>query len=133
MASRLRVGAVLKKIKFLGFGGPGLKIHVLKEHSPPAPVLEGEGRIYNIFGVRAFLNFWEIPENTQNDVFLGAFNGASGVERWISGFFRASGNQKSTFLNPRKVPPSGRAPCPFFLRPKRPLVGGVFGDQNSKT
>jgi hypothetical protein len=37
-------GAVLKKIKNLGFGGPGLKIHVLKEHSCPAPVLEGGGR-----------------------------------------------------------------------------------------
>ena len=46
----------LKKIKNLGFGGPGQEIHVLKEHkhSRPAPVLEGEGRIYNIFGVRAF-------------------------------------------------------------------------------
>ena len=51
---RLEIGTVLKKIKILGFGGPGLKIHVPKEHSCPAPVLEGEGRIYNIFGVRAF-------------------------------------------------------------------------------
>jgi hypothetical protein len=53
------IGAVLKKIKMLGFGGPGLKIHVLKEHSSPAPVLEGGGGgcIYNIFGVRAFLKF----------------------------------------------------------------------------
>jgi hypothetical protein len=46
-------GAVLKKTKMSGFGGPGLKIHALKGHSCPAPVLEGEGRIYNIFGVRA--------------------------------------------------------------------------------
>ena len=38
-------GAVLKKIKILGFGGPGLKTHVLKEHSSPAPALEGEGRV----------------------------------------------------------------------------------------
>jgi hypothetical protein len=45
---------VLKRIKFLGFGGPGLKIHVLNENSYTAPVLEGEGRIYNIFGVRGF-------------------------------------------------------------------------------
>jgi hypothetical protein len=37
----------------------------LKEHSFPAPVLEGEGRIYNIFGVRAFFNLGEMPENTQ--------------------------------------------------------------------
>jgi hypothetical protein len=44
----------LKKIEILGFGGLGLKIHMLKEHSSPAPALEGEGRIYNIFGVRAF-------------------------------------------------------------------------------
>jgi hypothetical protein len=52
----LLLGAALKKTKLLGFGGPGLKIHVLKEHSCPAPVLEGVGRIYiyNIFGVRAF-------------------------------------------------------------------------------
>jgi hypothetical protein len=35
------VGAVLKKIKTLGIGGPGLKMHVLKENSYPAPVLEG--------------------------------------------------------------------------------------------
>jgi hypothetical protein len=48
------LGAVLKKIKILGFGGPGLKIRVLKERSCPAPVLEGEGRVYNIFGARAF-------------------------------------------------------------------------------
>jgi hypothetical protein len=43
------LGAVLKKIKIkmLGFGGPGLKINVIKpkENSCPAPVLEGEGRI----------------------------------------------------------------------------------------
>ena len=25
-----KLGAVLKKMKILGFGGPGLKIHVLK-------------------------------------------------------------------------------------------------------
>jgi hypothetical protein len=62
------------------------------------------------------------PKHTQNDVFLGAFrlmdfwpeSPALGVEKWISGFFRASGNQKSTFLHPRKVAPSGRVPCPFF-------------------
>jgi hypothetical protein len=67
----LKAGAVLKKINILDFGSPGLKTHVLKEHSFPAPVLEGEGHIYNIFGVRAFLNFGGVPENTQNDVFLG--------------------------------------------------------------
>ena len=53
--------AVLNKIFFLGFGGPGLKISVLKEHSYPAPVLEleGEGRagIYNIFGRTGILRF----------------------------------------------------------------------------
>jgi hypothetical protein len=34
---------------------------------------------------------------------------ALGTEKWISGFFRAtgSGNQKPTFLHPRKVPQSG--------------------------
>jgi hypothetical protein len=37
----------LKKIKNLGFGGPGLKIHVPKE---------------NIFGVREFWHFGEMPE-----------------------------------------------------------------------
>jgi hypothetical protein len=31
--------------KILGFGGPGLKIHVLKE-----PALEGEGRVYGWVG-----------------------------------------------------------------------------------
>jgi hypothetical protein len=39
---------------------------------------------------------------------------ASGAEKRVSGFFRASGNQKSTFLHPRKFPPSGRVLCPFF-------------------
>jgi hypothetical protein len=58
-----------------------------------------------------------MPENTRNDVFLGAFDGiypesaASGVEKWISGFFRASGDQKFIFLHPRKVPPPGKVPC----------------------
>ena len=52
--SLLKLGAVLKKINFLGFGGPELKIHVLKEHSFPASVLEEEGGVYNIFGARAF-------------------------------------------------------------------------------
>jgi hypothetical protein len=44
----------LKKIKFLGFGGPGLKIHVPEENSCPAPVLEGRIFSVNIFGERAF-------------------------------------------------------------------------------
>jgi hypothetical protein len=52
-------GAVLKKVYIFwlwGLSSPGPKIHVLKEHSFPAPVLvlKGEGRIYNIFGARAF-------------------------------------------------------------------------------
>jgi hypothetical protein len=44
----------LKKVKTLGFGGPGLKIRVLTEHSFPARRVRvrvrtlGEGRIYNI-------------------------------------------------------------------------------------
>ena len=42
---RSELGAVLEEIKILGFGGPGLKIRVLKEHSFPAPVLGGEGRV----------------------------------------------------------------------------------------
>jgi hypothetical protein len=37
---QLAVGAVLKKINILGFAGPGLKNHVLKEHSRPASALE---------------------------------------------------------------------------------------------
>jgi hypothetical protein len=52
--NRHYLSSVLNEIKMLGFGGPGLNIHVLKGHSHPVPVLEGEGRIYNIFGVRAF-------------------------------------------------------------------------------
>ena len=39
---------------------------------------------------------------------------ASGVENWISGFFRASGKQKSTFLHPREVPRPGEFPAHFF-------------------
>ena len=70
-----------------------------------------------------------MPETTQSDVFLGALNGFLAGEprlgcrklnfRFLSGY--SSGNQKSTFLHPRKVPPSGRVPCPLFLRPERPL------------
>jgi hypothetical protein len=72
----ITVGAVLRKIKILGFGGPGLKIHVLKGHSHPAPVVEGEGRIYNVFLAHGhFEILGGMPENTQSDVFLGAFNG----------------------------------------------------------
>jgi hypothetical protein len=92
--------AVLKKIFFLGFGAPGLKIHVLKEHSCPASVLKGEGRVYNIFGARAFLKFRENARKHPKrricfwerlmDFWPGS--PASGVEKWIPGFFRASGN-----------------------------------------
>jgi hypothetical protein len=73
---------VLKKTVFLGLGGPGLKIRVLKEHSCPAPVLEGGGLIYNIFGVRvrAFKNLGGmLPKHPKDDhQFLGAFNWARG-------------------------------------------------------
>jgi hypothetical protein len=124
------MGAVLKKIKILGFGGLGLKIYVPKEHSCPAPALEGEGegRIYHIFGVfliRAFFNFGEMPENTQSNVFLGVFNGflpgepRLGCRKWTSGFFRASGNhprpglyvgaQLATEINRGRVGNPGRA------------------------
>jgi hypothetical protein len=54
LGSWVIVGAVLKEITILGFGGPGLKLHVPKGHSYPTPFLEGEGRIYNVFGVREF-------------------------------------------------------------------------------
>jgi hypothetical protein len=37
---------------------------------------------------------------------------ASGLEKWIYGFFRASGNQKPAFLE-RKFPPSRRVPYPL--------------------
>jgi hypothetical protein len=47
---------------------------------------------------------------------------ASGVEKYISGFFRASGNQNPAFLHPRKVLTSGRAPCPFFYVQNAPLL-----------
>jgi hypothetical protein len=56
----IKLGAVLKKIFVLGFEGPGLKIHVLKERSCPAPVLEGEPYLqatYSIFGVPLYGNF----------------------------------------------------------------------------
>ena len=38
-----RVGAVLKKIKFLGCKDPGLKVRPLKERGCPVVVFEGEG------------------------------------------------------------------------------------------
>jgi hypothetical protein len=98
----------------LGFGGPGLKIHAPKENSYPAPVLEGEGRVYN---VRRGSPTKKSIKRTQKFV---------GLEKWISGFFRASGNQKSYFLHPRKVPPPGRAPYPLILRPERPLITEIF-------
>jgi hypothetical protein len=47
---------------------------------------------------------------------------ALGVENWIPSFFWASGNQKPTFLHPRKFLPPGGVPYPLFLRPERPLV-----------
>jgi hypothetical protein len=115
----------------LGFGGPGLKIHVLKEHSCPAPVLEGEGRIYSTifltYGHFEILGkFPKTPKTTYFRVRSMNFwpeSPALGVEKWISGFFWASGNQKPAFLHPRKVPPPGRVPWPLFLRPEseRPL------------
>jgi hypothetical protein len=86
----------LKKIKILGFGSPGLKIHVLKESFCPAPVLEGEGRIYCIiFLANGHLGILgECPETPKTTYFwvrlMGFWPGssASGVEKWISGFFR---------------------------------------------
>jgi hypothetical protein len=58
----------------LGFGGPGLKIHALEEQSFPAPVLEGEGRIYSIFlaystGIELYLNFGEYPKTPKTTNF----------------------------------------------------------------
>ena len=71
----LILGAILKEIKILGFGGPGLKIQVLKENNCPAPVLEGEGRIYSIFGVRAFEILGGMPEKDPKQRIFGcAFN-----------------------------------------------------------
>jgi hypothetical protein len=106
----------------LGFAGPGLKIHVLKERSCPASALEGEGGVYNIFGARAFWHFgeMEMPENTQNDVFwvrLMDFwpeSPASGVEKWISSIFRAGGNQKSIFTPESSSPVRESALLTFF-------------------
>ena len=69
------IGAVLKKIKILGFGGPGLKIHVLKENSYPAPVLEVEGRTYTIFWRTGILKFWGNARKHPKRRILGAFNG----------------------------------------------------------
>jgi hypothetical protein len=37
------LGAVLKKIKFLGCKDPGLKVRPLKERGCPVVVFEGEG------------------------------------------------------------------------------------------
>jgi hypothetical protein len=47
----------------LGFGGPGLKIRVLKEHSFLAPVLEGEGRIYRGPNILAYGQFEILGES----------------------------------------------------------------------
>jgi hypothetical protein len=38
----------LKKIKILGFGGPGLKIHVLKEYNTVAPPLSSKEKAVSI-------------------------------------------------------------------------------------
>ena len=39
----VNIGAVLKKIKFLGCKDPGLKVRPLKERGCPVVVFEGEG------------------------------------------------------------------------------------------
>jgi hypothetical protein len=67
----------LKKIKNLGFGGPGLKIHVLKEHTVVTPLLSSKEKAAPmIFLARGYFDILgEMPENTQNGVFLGALNG----------------------------------------------------------
>ena len=54
-----------------------------------------------------------IPENSQNDVFLGAFNGFLGRAR--------APPREPAFLHPRKVSPFVGVLCPLFLRPGRPL------------
>ena len=41
MGGDLGEGAVVKRTQIVGCGGRGLKIHVLKEHSCPAPWLPG--------------------------------------------------------------------------------------------
>ena len=56
---QLGVGAVLKKVKILGFGGPGLKIHVLK--NIVAPLLSSKEKAVSYlqyFWRTGILKFW---------------------------------------------------------------------------
>jgi hypothetical protein len=120
----------LKKIKFLGFGGLGLQIHVLKEHSCPASVLEGEGGVYNIFAHGRFEILGKCPKTPKATCFwvrLMDFwpeSPASGVEKWISGFFRASGHRKFTFLHPRPESSSSvrESALPTLFTSRTPLT-----------
>jgi hypothetical protein len=126
------VGAVLKKINVLGFGGSGPKIHAPEGHRPAAPLLSSKEKAASIiFLAHGHFEIWrkhpKAPKATYFWVRLMDFwpeSPVSGVKKkkWIPGFFRASGNQESTFLHPRKVSLARRVPCPFCLRPERPLV-----------
>jgi hypothetical protein len=69
---------IVEENKKFGHLRPGAEnlIYVRKENSYPAPVLEGEGPIiFLAHGDLGFLGVQAMPKNTQNDVFLGAFNG----------------------------------------------------------
>jgi hypothetical protein len=48
------LGAVLKKIKMLGFGGPGREIRVLKEHRLVAPLLSSKEKAASMAGLGLF-------------------------------------------------------------------------------
>jgi hypothetical protein len=69
------VGAVLKKIKILGFGGPGLKIHVLKKIVAP-PLSSKEKAVSIIFlAYGDFEILGKCPKTPKTTYFFGALNG----------------------------------------------------------
>ena len=131
-----QVGAVLKKIIFLALETRGWKFTCSK--NIVALLLSSKEKAVSIIfltcGHFVILGKGEMPEKTQNDAFwvrLMVFwpeSPASDVEKWISGFFRASGNQQSTFLHPSKVPPSVRAPCPLFTPRTSPTSSCALGE-----
>jgi hypothetical protein len=114
----------------LEVGGRGLEleIRVLKEKYLPRSCPRRRRPhldlwLYNIFGARAFRHFGGYPKTPKATYFwvwvrLMEFwpeSPASGVEKRISGLFRASGNQNLLFYTREDFPRPGERLAHFFF------------------